>query len=184
MSDNLAFVQGYSQQLDTIRRAVSGQVPPAVTPWRLPNVQAAQSVILANLPDDIAGIELIFRPSDLYLLGFRNLVNVTYAFENQVNAVQNSTTFGFEDAYMDMGIDRDSWVTVTLDDVSQALWDIAYAGGPPGKATMGALVVSFCEASRFADIERSVLAGTRFDGKLLKWESAARAPVDKLLQPA
>lgn len=184
MSDTDAFAQAYSAQLDAIRRAVSTQGPPTPTPWRLPNVQAEQSVILDQMPDGIDGIELIFRPSDLYLMGFRNMVNATYAFDNQVGAVQNSAGFGFEDAYKDMGIDRDSWVTVTLEQVQQALWDIAYAGGVPGKATMGALVIGFCEASRFADIERSVIAGARFDGKLLKWDSLQRAAADKLLQPA
>ena len=137
-----------------------------------------------ELPDDLAGIQLIFRPSDLYLMGFVNLVNVTYAFENQVASVQNAVTMGFEDAYKDMGVDRDSWVTVTLAEVEQALWDIAYAGGAPGKATLGKLVVGFCEASRFADIERSVLTNARFDGKLLKWDSTSRAATDKLLTPA
>lgn len=184
MSEDLTFEQAYRQQLAAIRTAVSGQQAPAPTPWRLPNQQTEQAVTLSALPDDLGGLQLIFRPSDLYLLGFRNLVGGTYAFENQVNAVQNSASTGFDDAYKDMGVDRDSWVTVTLEEVKQALWDIAYAPGAPGKATMGKLVVGFCEAARFADIERSVIAGSRFDGKLLKWESKSRAPQDKLLQPA
>jgi hypothetical protein len=184
MSETSAFAQAYPAQLVAIREGISGMQNGAPTPWQLPNVQQPQTLTLSHLPGDLADIQLIFRPSDLYLLGFVNLVNVTYAFENQVTAVQNSVSMGFEDAYKDMGVDRDSWITVTVDEVEQALWDIAYAGGAPGKATLGKLVVGFCEAARFADIERSVVSGARFDGKLLKWESTGRALADKLLTPA
>lgn len=184
MSGSQDFDAAYPLQLAAIRTAVSTQQAPTPTPWRLPNVQAAQAVTLAALPDDTAGITLHFRPSDLYLLGYTNAVGKIFAFHNQTTAVQNSVTTGFADAYKDMGIDRDSYVTVTLKEIFDTLWAIAYSPSAASETQMGKLVVGFCEASRFADIERSVIAGTKFDGKLLKWESANRALADKLLQPA
>jgi hypothetical protein len=181
----MSFDTCYPLQLAGIRTAVTGRQAPTPTPWRLPNQQAAQSVPLDSLDvQDLAAIDLIFRPSDLYLLGFTNASRQTFAFENQKDNVRGATSLGFPDAYKDMGIDRDSWLTVTLDEVEKALWEIAYCAGPPGRETMGKLVVGFCEASRFRDVERFVTAGSRFDCKLLKWDSAARAPADKLLQPA
>lgn len=173
----------YGQTVEDIRSGVTGNAVGNATRV-LPASPQGIEVALSNLPVGMPGIWLTFRGSDLYLQAVRSAEGAFFRFDNA--EVADAAPLGFDDDYKAMGVDRQGYIKVTLQEVEDALWAIAYAGeaDKPGKTQMGKLVVAFCEAARFADIEAHVIAGTRFGGEQLDWKLGSRSAADLKLRKA
>jgi len=103
-----------------------------------------------SIDDDIS---LIYRNVDLYIRGFR-IKNFAYRFSNAENfTIAGGTVkaLSFTDDYKGMGWDRISPITITLDNITNALDNVRYskASKEPTKSSMLRVAIGFAEAIRF-----------------------------------
>jgi hypothetical protein len=125
--------------------------------------------------DDFGLAHLHFSMPDLYLKAVQieaGAANRYYRFKGSTFAIVNSAlqALDFKDDYAAMGWNKSQdALTVTLDDVNQAFFDLF--GNQPSKKALRSIVIAFAEGFRFNKIAVKVATGEAISGKELDWSA-------------
>jgi len=120
-----------------------------------------------TVDDDTSPVQLLYKLENLYIEGFRNGAGHIFLHRDSGYSIVFNTRFGFGNEYKELGYDRVSAITVTLDNVNGALATVYNATAATKAETIKRayliLAIAFAEAVRFDDVLKHIIAGTPID---------------------
>lgn len=128
-------------------------------------------------------ISFLYLNSDLYILAVR-VKDVAYRFNDSDNfTIPGGTvkTLGHAGDYKGLGWIRTGPITVSLNDVNQALENIRYlsATKAPEKKSMLRIVIAFAEGIRFNTVALKVVKGESIASADVSWDAVTGTRVLK-----
>jgi len=146
-------------QLTNYQMGVVGPRGPATT--------KASGFGVFKVTDSDCPLQLVFQLNDLYIQGWRNSSGQLFLHRTSGYAIAPDKRFTYTNDYGELGYDRNSAITVTLDTVNGAL-AAAYnakltAEQDTFKRPFYLLAIAFAEALRFSDVMYNIIHGLPID---------------------
>lgn len=155
---------------------------------QLPNNNTAVGITLkfpAN--DQRQGMQIFYRESDAYIMGYQTVNGQNYATNNQINNIANANNLGFNDDYATLGWNRQGPSVNALNgpSVSVGTLDLALTSAANGAVTriqLCRIVLALAEGVRFMDVEKAVRGGFTIDTSMVDWNQQLQNGNAKLKQ--
>jgi hypothetical protein len=164
----------YSEMLYGIRDLLPGIWQARIK--QLPQGAAPVAIVLPFPPGDPRqGMQIYYRTSDIYIMGYRTTANQVYATFNHMAALPGSINLVYPDDYLKLGWDRISQtinkspcpIKATVAELDAVLTQANYAALK--NTQFCTMVTCLSEALRFLDVEKAVRGGDPITTTMVDW---------------